>query len=135
MNQQRFFLGVAGALGGLGVVAGSFGGHAVKDMVSEEMLVAYKSGVLYQLVHALAILTAASGRTDLWKSRWTAAACWAWTVGAIGFAGSLYILTLTGITFFGPITPLSGLAMIAGWVFVLVAALRLPKTEGGPEAG
>ncbi len=135
MNQQRFFLGVAGVLGGLGVVAGSFGGHPVKDMLSEEMLVAYKSGVLYQLVHALAILAVASGRTDLWKSRWTAAACWAWTVGGIGFAGSLYILTLTGITFFGPLTPLSGLAMIAGWCFILVAAWTTARTADGQEAG
>lgn len=134
MNQQRFFLGVAGVLGCLGVIAGAFGGHGVADRLSPEMLDIYKTGVFYQLLHAAALLAVACGRTSLWNSRWTTAACSAWTAGVIAFSGSLYILTLTNTTFLGPLTPVGGLAMILGWGLIVVAAAGRPKSTDGQGA-
>ena len=108
---------IAGGIGFLGVALGAFGAHALKARVSPEMLAVWHTGVLYHLIHALAMLTLAlfakTAGTDI---RWGAGL---FLVGIVLFSGSLYAMTLTGIRPLGAITPLGGLAFLSGWAWVV----------------
>jgi uncharacterized membrane protein YgdD (TMEM256/DUF423 family) len=111
---------IAGIAGFLGVALGAFGAHALKAKVTPEMLAVWHTGVLYHLVHALALLALAlfakaSGADIRWGARFFLA-------GIALFSGSLYALALSGIKPLGAITPLGGVAFLLGWGWV---ALRL----------
>jgi len=121
MTSQLLFLRTAAALGGLAVLLGAFGAHGLKPRVSADLLEIFETGVRYHFYHALALLAAALA-TPLWDTRWAAAACSAWVLGILIFSGSLYLLTLTGARWLGAITPLGGLALIAGWALLIAAA-------------
>ena len=112
-----------GALGGFtGVALGAFGAHALRSRLSADMLAVFETGVRYQMYHALAIIAVGLilGRMGGWLF---ATAGWLFTAGIVLFSGSLYLLALTGVTTFGAITPLGGLAFLAGWACLAVAAL------------
>jgi len=111
------------ALAGLGVVLGAFGAHGLKARVSAEMLAVFETGVRYHLIHALGLLAVGLGLSR-WPNGWVAAAGWLFVAGILVFSGSLYLMTLTGARWLGAITPLGGLALIAGWVALAVGALR-----------
>jgi uncharacterized membrane protein YgdD (TMEM256/DUF423 family) len=114
----------AGALAGfLGVAFGAFGAHILKARLSADMLAVFETGVRYHLVHAVALLATAAlfGRGG---DRLLTAAGWLFSCGIVLFSGSLYALALTGITTLGIVTPFGGLAFLAGWACLLVAAIR-----------
>lgn len=112
---------VAAVLGFLGVTLGAFGAHALKKRVTEERLVAYKTGVTYHLVHAPAVLALGMfghlTKTDM------SLPAGLLTAGIVLFSGSLYAMTITGIKKLGIITPIGGLLFLGGWLTLL---LRLP---------
>ncbi len=120
--------GTLGALfAALAVAAGAFGAHALRARLAPDMLAVFETAARYQMYHALALLAVALflGRTaaaipDLWAS-W---AGWLFAAGIVLFSGSLYALALTGVRILGAITPLGGVAFIAGWACLLVAAWR-----------
>lgn len=118
----------AGSIGGfLGVALGAFGAHALKESLGAKGLDIWQTAVLYQFVHSLALLA-----TGLWQQLSPAgatpaglnAAGWCFAAGIALFSGSLYLLALTGIGRLGAITPLGGLAFLAGWLLLARAALR-----------
>jgi uncharacterized membrane protein YgdD (TMEM256/DUF423 family) len=118
------WLAVAGAVSAfVAVAAGAFGAHALRGRVSPEMLAVYDTGVRYQMAHALALLAlaAVAGR---WPAAGWSPAGWLFVAGSVLFAGSLYLLALTGVRWLGAITPFGGLAFLAGWVVVAVTAFR-----------
>lgn len=125
MNLQKKFLGVAGALGASAVITGAFGAHALAGRLSDEMAAIYETAVQYHIYHALAVLAFSVADEKIWTSRWAAAACAAWTAGVVVFSGSLYLLALTEIGWLGAVTPLGGVALIAGWVLVVRTAVAL----------
>lgn len=104
---------VAGALGFLGVALGAFGAHGLRDRLAPGMLDVYKTGVLYHLLHAVALLAVALGAERLARPR---AVGVLFTAGIVIFSGSLYVLALTGVTALGAVAPLGGLLLMAGWV-------------------
>jgi uncharacterized membrane protein YgdD (TMEM256/DUF423 family) len=108
---------LAGALGFLGVALGAFGAHGLRERVSPQMLEVYKTGVLYHLVHAIALLAIALAVDRLARPR---AVATLWTAGIVLFSGSLYALAVTGVTKLGAITPLGGLLFMAGWVTLAI---------------
>ena len=129
---QRTFL-LAGALAGLvGVGFGAFGAHGLRGRLSAEMLAVFETGVRYQMYHAFAILfvSLAAVRLDGWLIR---GAGWLFTAGILLFSGSLYALALSGITILGAVTPIGGLAFLAGWACLAVAALALFGSPVGPS--
>lgn len=143
MFTARFYLLVSAISGLLSVVLGAFGAHGLKKAVSPEMLAAYQTGVQYQFIHTLALLalgilmrtfatkSAASIATVISKLKWSANLM---IVGIVLFSGSLYTMTFMSVTggfpaWLGPITPIGGLAFIMGWIFLMVAALKLPVDE------
>jgi len=117
---------VAAFCGMSGVILGAFGAHGLKTtLAARDSLHVWETAVLYQLIHALAVLSVSSHRresNDL--EAWLRRACSCWTMGMLLFSGSLYWLALGGPRWLGPITPLGGLALILGWAFVAVGAFR-----------
>jgi uncharacterized membrane protein YgdD (TMEM256/DUF423 family) len=119
---DRTFL-LAGAVAGfIGVAFGAFGAHGLRGRLSPEMLAVFETGVRYQMYHALALLltAAVAGRVD---GRSIVAAGWLFVAGITLFSGSLYLLAVTGVTILGAITPIGGVAFLAGWICLAVAAL------------
>ena len=120
----RGFLMLAAFFGFTGVALGAFAAHGLKGRLSAEYLAIFHTGVLYQLVHALAILGVAvlaaqlPGRLMTWAGI-------SFALGIVLFSGSLYALTLTGIGKLGIITPFGGLAFLLGWAILGLAAWRL----------
>ena len=120
------FLFAAGAIAGLlGVAIGAFGAHALRDRLAPDLLAIFETGVRYHFYHALALLAAgyAAGR---WPDGTAGPAGWLFIAGIGLFSGSLYVLALTGVRWLGAITPLGGLAFIAGWALLAWTALRAP---------
>ncbi|KTC64405.1 hypothetical protein AO262_27215 [Pseudomonas fluorescens ABAC62] len=120
----RSFLMLAAFFGFTGVALGAFAAHGLKNRLSAEYLAIFHTGVTYQLVHTLALFGVAllaahlPGRLVTWAGI-------AFVVGILLFSGSLYALTLTGISKLGIITPFGGLAFLLGWFFLGLFAWRL----------
>ena len=122
---DRTFL-LAGAVAGFIAVAfGAFGAHALRGRLTPEMLAVFETGVRYQMYHALALLLVSALATRLAGSAAVAyrAAGWLFVAGIVLFSGSLYLLAVTGVTVLGAITPIGGVAFLAGWAALVVAAL------------
>ncbi len=124
-DNERWVFAVGTFLLGLGVVLGAFGAHALKASLSAKMLETFETGVRYQMYHGLGLL-ALAWAISCWPERRLTPAAWLLTVGTVVFSGSLYLLVLTGARWFGAITPIGGVALIAGWS---VAAWRLLAPE------
>ncbi len=104
-----------------GVAAGAFGAHAIRNTVTPELLGAWNTAVLYQLVHGLGILITAQLYITL-KHGLLRVACYVMLIGTLFFSGSLYILVLSGITWLGFITPIGGMLFLTAWALVCIAA-------------
>lgn len=112
---ERLFL-IAGSLLGLtAVAAGAFGAHLLEARLTAERLSAFHTAANYQMYHALALLGAAWAVTR-WDHGAVNAAGWLFLIGAILFSGSIYLLVLGGPRWLGPVTPLGGLTLMAGWL-------------------
>jgi uncharacterized membrane protein YgdD (TMEM256/DUF423 family) len=118
---DKTFLLIGSLAGFIAVAFGAFGAHALRGRLTPELLAAFETGVRYQMYHALAVIAVGLmlGRMGGWLF---ATAGWLFTAGIVLFSGSLYVLALTGVTTFGAITPLGGLAFLAGWACLIVAA-------------
>jgi uncharacterized membrane protein YgdD (TMEM256/DUF423 family) len=114
-----FFL-TGSLLGGLGVALGAFGAHGLKNRLRPERLETFETAVRYQLYHALALL--ATGFTADSGGIFAALAGWLFLAGILLFSGSLYLLVLTNRRWLGAITPLGGVAFVAGWLCLALAA-------------
>jgi uncharacterized membrane protein YgdD (TMEM256/DUF423 family) len=119
---DRTFL-LLGALSGLvSVAAVAFGAHALKARLPPDMLAVFETGARYQMFHALALCAAAWAFTRApGPAAW---AGWLFVAGTVLFSGSLYALALGGARALGAVTPVGGVAFLAGWAALAVAALR-----------
>lgn len=121
---QKLFLIIGSIFGVLSVVIGAFGAHALKNLLeSSARTETFETAVKYQFYHALALILLGVLLFNL-KHQLFNYAGYSFVIGTIIFSGSLYILSLTGIAKFGMITPIGGLFMIAGWIFLLVGVLK-----------
>lgn len=126
MAVRRWLL-IGAAAGLLGVFAGTFGAHGLKDRVSLVLQATWETAARYQMYHALALL-AVSFAAARWPGRLTAAAGWFFTAGIVLFCGSLYCLVLGEWAQpehwkkLGMITPLGGACFMLGWVMLFLAA-------------
>ncbi len=119
----HLFLFLGALLGGLAVALGAFGAHALKARLSPERLVTFETGVRYHFYHSLALLAVGLVQFNLPLAGNAALAGWLFLAGIALFSGSLYWLALGGPRWLGPVTPLGGLALIGGWIaLVLVVA-------------
>lgn len=109
----------------LAVAAGAFGAHALRARLDPAMLAVFETAARYQMYHALGLLLVAWALAR-WPSPFVTAAGWCFVAGIVLFSGSLYALTLSGVRGLGMITPLGGLAFLAGWALLAVAPWRTP---------
>ena len=116
---------VLGSLSGmLSVVFGAFGAHALKNRLDDYALGVFDTAVQYQFYHSFALLAVgiiALSQPDTMLLR---SSGWLFLLGILIFSGSLYILSLTGVRWLGAITPLGGLAFIAGWACLAVSGWK-----------
>jgi uncharacterized membrane protein YgdD (TMEM256/DUF423 family) len=118
-ERARGLLLAAALLGAAGVALGAFGAHGLRARLDARGLEVWETAVRYHLVHAVALLAlalspyAAQLRT----------AGWLFAAGIALFSGSLYALALGGPRLLGPVTPLGGFALIAGWLWIAKTAL------------
>src|SRR5207248_10661549 len=119
----RKTLAIAGLLIALATVFGAFGAHALKAHLSQEKLQVYETAVRYHFMHALGLLAIGVLLRSLDGEllRWSAALVLA---GIVLFSGSLYLLTFGAPRLVGILTPIGGLALIAGWIAFAVTVLR-----------
>jgi len=110
------------------VIFGAFGAHGLKDKIDTPSLAIWSKGVEYQFYHTFALLFLST--FIRFRNKLVDLAYFSFTLGIVFFSGSLYLLATRAITnigfvqFIGPITPLGGLFLILGWVFLFLAALR-----------
>jgi uncharacterized membrane protein YgdD (TMEM256/DUF423 family) len=116
---RRATLLIAGLTGFLGIALGAFGAHVLKGTLElHQSRDIWNTALLYHLIHAPALLWLARGKCV------TLTPLLCWSGGVFLFSGSLYALALTGIQWLGAITPLGGLLLMLGWLWVAFAAYR-----------
>ncbi len=123
MTPARSFAAAGAVLGFLGVAAGAFAAHALRSRLSAESLSIFETAVRYQVYHALALF-AVAWAYDRWPGTQVAWAGVLFISGVAVFSGSLYLLVLTGARWWGAVTPLGGLAFLAGWALLAWGMLR-----------
>ena len=126
----RAFFPMAAISAFVSVAAGAFAAHALRDRLAPQALAVFETAARYQMYHALALFAAA------WAvRRWPASRMPVWAgisfaAGTVLFSGSLYALALSGVRLLGAITPLGGVAFLAGWA--CLAAVSLREREPAP---
>ena len=121
---QKLFLVIGSLLGALSVVIGAFGAHALRDLLeSTGRTEVFETAVKYQFYHAMGLILLGLLMFNL-KHHLFVYSGYSFIIGTVIFSGSLYILSLSGITRFGMITPVGGLFMIAGWVFLMIGIIK-----------
>lgn len=106
----------------LAVAAGAFGAHALKARLDAQQMATFQTAVQYQFIHGAAILACAALRPWM-ASRALAVAVCSFLIGTLLFCGSLYALVWTGIRTLGIVTPIGGVAFLAGWLALFVASI------------
>lgn len=100
---------------GTAVAAGAFGAHALKGVLDASRLAVFDTATRYQMLHAFGIFFVAWA-AERYPGRGLERAGWLFTIGILLFAGSLYGVSLAGVNWLGAVTPIGGLAFIAGWL-------------------
>ena len=121
----KLFITLASLSGMFAVIFGAFGAHALKGKLDDQAIKIFETAVQYLFYHSFALLMVgvialSQPQTVLLKS-----SGWLFVVGILVFSGSLYLLSLTGVRWLGAITPLGGLALIAGWACLAATSWKL----------
>jgi uncharacterized membrane protein YgdD (TMEM256/DUF423 family) len=120
---MKILLSIAAFSAMLSVVLGAFAAHGLKSKLSETLLNTFQTGVQYQMYHSLALILLVVLYRQMPQPLLVYSAGFM-IAGIVLFSGSLYLLALTQVKWFGPITPLGGLCFIVGWALLLAAALK-----------
>ena len=122
MHPVFLFLSALSAF--LAVAMGAFGAHALKMVLTVDMLAVYKTAVTYQMWHALGLGLIALLRHHHPQSNLIKYAGWLMFAGIILFSGSLYALSLSGLKWLGMITPLGGVCFLSAWLLLIIFSLQ-----------
>ena len=145
MSGSRWIL-VGALFCGLSVALGAFAAHGLNSFFAEKyagktrevngrtiplaakFLNDFKTGAEYQMYHGLALILTGL-MLDRRPSRSAVIAAWSFVIGTILFSGSLYLLTLTGVTKWGAVTPLGGVGFLVGWFFLTLVPLQKHSSQ------
>ena len=111
------FLALGSILAGLGVAAGAFGAHALKEILDAPMLQVFETATRYVMYHAFG-LCIVSWAIDRYPEQRLEKSGWLFLIGILLFSGSLYMVSLAGIRWMGAVTPIGGLAFMTGWLLL-----------------
>ncbi|MUT64429.1 DUF423 domain-containing protein [Paenibacillus sp. NEAU-GSW1] len=125
MTRKYFAIGAVGAA--LAVALGAFGAHGLKEVLTERLLEIFETGVRYQMYHSLGLMLVALLADRIGASKALRTGANLLIAGVVIFSGSLYALALSDVSVLGAITPIGGVAFLAGWAFIVVSALRFRK--------
>lgn len=125
MNKKILVLGAI--LGGLSVVLGAFGAHGLKDLISDESIRVFETGVRYQMYHALLLVLI--GSTEIIDKKTKSQLFYLLLLGVLLFSGSIFGLATNSITSLdfsriGFVTPIGGLLLISSWLLLLIKFLK-----------
>ncbi len=129
---KRLALILASVYGGLSVVLGALGAHALRSILPTDKLQSFETGVRYMLIHAVVLLVI--GFVFKFKTRLQKGMAMCFIIGTFLFSFSIFLLSMASafkwqLSFLGPITPLGGLFMITGWILLLLTIIKqLPKS-------
>ena len=116
---------LAGVSGAIAVGLGAFGAHGLEPiLIKNGRLDTFETAVSYHFYHTLGLL--GLGILAMIKPSWKGLsfAAWGMFLGILIFSGSLYILSLTGITWLGAITPIGGIGFILGWFALAYSVIK-----------
>jgi uncharacterized membrane protein YgdD (TMEM256/DUF423 family) len=117
MSTEKVFAALGALLAFAGVGAGAFGAHALRARLPPDLLAVFETAVRYQMYHALGLI-GVSLLLARWPSGQLSWAGWLFVAGTAIFSGSLYLLALTGVRWWGAVTPLGGVCFLLGWLCV-----------------
>ena len=133
---DRLFFGLGAASAFIAVAAGAFGAHALRARLAPDLLAVFETGGALPDVSRAGADRRGLGGDALARARWPHWAGWLFVAGTVLFSGSLYALALSGVRWLGAITPLGGVAFLAGWVCLALAlaarrgtAMRQPERQ------
>ncbi|TXS93810.1 DUF423 domain-containing protein [Parahaliea maris] len=121
---NNLFLPIGALAGMLAVGFGAFGAHALRGRLDDYAMGVFETAVQYHFYHALALLAVGLLALHQPHTGLLRPAGWLFVIGLLLFSGSLYLLALTGTRWLGAVTPLGGLAFIAGWACLAVAGWK-----------
>jgi uncharacterized membrane protein YgdD (TMEM256/DUF423 family) len=112
-------------LAALGVALGAFAAHGLRGLIGPTELGWWQTGVQYQMWHAVGLVAIGAAGVA------ARPAAWLLGIGTLIFAGTLYVMALTGLRWLGAVTPIGGVLMIAGWVILAWSVWRQGSTQRG----
>ncbi|WP_445665268.1 DUF423 domain-containing protein [Fodinibius sp. AD559] len=119
---QKLFLIIGSIAMALAVGLGAFGAHGLKEILTDEMLDIFETGIKYHFYHAIGLLVVGLVAQLIPNSSFLQWSGWLMLAGIIIFSGSLYILSISGIRWIGAITPIGGLCFIVAWILLALAS-------------
>jgi uncharacterized membrane protein YgdD (TMEM256/DUF423 family) len=120
---DSLFLIIGSVLAGLGVLLSGFSAHGLRSRRSLDRIASFEIGVRFQIIHAVAIVLASIAVVNWPDSILPRLAGWLFLGGTFIFSGSLYLLVLSGKRLFSMLTPIGGLAFVAGWICLALSAV------------
>jgi len=121
----KLFITLGSLSGMLAVVLGAFGAHALKSRLDEYALGVFETAAQYHFNHSLALLAVGVIALSQPQTVMLKSSGWLFVIGILIFSGSLYLLSVTGVRWLGAITPVGGLAFIAGWACLAATGWKL----------
>ena len=122
-------IAIASANGFVAVTLGAFGAHGLEQIMAPYLLNTFNTGVEYHMYHALALFGTAILSLHYPGEKLLTVSAWLFLLGILLFPGSLYILSLSEISWFGAIAPIGGSLFLAGWgaLFWFAISKRSPR--------
>ncbi len=134
-RNSKIILAAAAALMCIAVILGAMGAHALQSVLSVDQMESFETGVRYQAWHCIAILALQCIPESMVDKKAVNRACAIMLGGTVLFSFSIYLLNtryLMGMeniaSVLGPVTPIGGLLLIAGWVYITLSFISGPKT-------
>ena len=121
---SKTFLILGAVFLALAVILGAFGSHVIKDKLTADRFDIYQTAQEFQFYHALGLVLIGILLLHYPDNAWITGCGWLLTGGIVIFSGSLYTLVLTNTSWLGAITPIGGVAFIAGWVSLIIGLWR-----------
>ena len=121
----KLFITLASLSGMTAVTLGAFGAHALRDRLDDYARGVFETAVQYHFYHSLALLAVGLLAVSQPQTVMLKSSGWLFFIGILIFSGSLYLLSVTGVRWLGAVTPLGGLAFIAGWACLAATGWKL----------
>lgn len=124
--KTKHIIQTAAVSGVLAVSLGAFGAHGLAPLLEKTGRVAtFETAVSYHFYHSLALLLIGVLTAHFPTIKAFSQGPWLFIGGIVVFSGTLYVLSLTGMTILGAITPFGGIAFIMGWVWLFLGASKI----------